>query len=1464
MKKFLFLFLALFAMTFFAKAQYLLQEGFEATTLPSGWTIIDSDGDGYNWDASYWITTYDSQMGHNGGNCISSASYIDGVGALNPSNWLITPQINLIANSTLTFWLSDFGYPETYSVLISTTTTNTSAFTTILETGTTSGDAEFEQFTIDLSNYTGGQVYIAFHHHNSYNNYWLLLDDVEIFAQPTNPTLMVNPTSLTMPAQLGLTASTSVQVDGYNLTSAITATTAAPFEVSADGTTYATTASLAQTGGTLYVRYTPTTAGIDNGTVTLTSGTATASITLTGTAVDCNVSLPYTETFNATSASRNCWTLVSNNTENVGGTYGMGFVTVDNREVLRFSSYSTATDYNQYAFSPLLNVSSSATNLSVNITYATYNTGDNLYFGYITPTDTIWDPTSYQSNDFETLNFIIPASATQLAIHYYGNYAWRAWVDEVSVTELTSEYCYPVSNLTASGVTAHEAILTWSGDANNYTIYDLSDTSVVVTVNDTTYTLTGLASDSLYSFGVVANCTSSSSNMVAVNLQTLISCPVPTGISIVLTPGNGTVATLSWTENGTATAWQICLNGDETNLIDVNTNTSYNLTGLTPEQVYTAKVRANCGANDQSVWSSTTTFTPTNAYVLTVNIGTATNNYVPIYGYYADEFTKSQFIIPAADLTTMQFGTINKLTFYASQSDVNWGDARFNVYLIETNETTLSELADYSSMTLVYADSLSIVNNTMEVNFTNPFLYTGSNLLIGFQQTIEGTWSTSTWYGISATGASMGGYNNSVSQRNFLPKTTFAFTPGVAPTCLPINNLIVSNITAHTAILNWQGEANSYIIYNLSDTSVVDTVNGNTYTLTGLTSNSQHSFGVVANCGNEVSIMRTITFTTLISCPVPTDLAVVLTPGNATIATLNWHENGSASAWQICLNGDETNLINVTDTTYIFTGLTPEQAYTAKVRAICDTNDHSVWSTLITFTPTNEYSITVNDGTNFNAYVPIWGLYVDELTTSQLIIPATDLTTIQYGSITKLTFYASQSNVNWGAASFNVYVTETNETTLSELADYSTMTQVYAGSLSINDNTMEVSFTNPYLYMGGNLMIGFDQTIRGTYVTSYWYGVSANGASLSGYNGSADQRHFLPKTTIAYTPGTGPSCLPVDGLTVDTTTANSVTISWTGTAASYDIYNDSTLVGNTTSNTYTITGLNAATAYTFGVQAICSATDVSVMSTISAMTDIPPTSDTLTVTFAVNNATMGTTTPTPGTYQYVSGDTVIFSATPNAGYHFVGWEWAIGPDIDTLGINYLHAYFPAVDLISQGYSNMTFTALFEASSTPPTQYTVTLNTADANMGTVSPAGATTVDENSSFTATATAVDGYRFVNWTNEAGTEVSSANPYTFTVTENVSLIANFELIDAIEDVTLAQSLSLMPNPADNYIELNINSNVDVKEAVVFNAFGQMIQTLQLNNNHARIDLSNVASGMYFVRVNGEGVSATKKFIKR
>ena len=254
----------------------------------------------------------------------------------------------------------------------------------------------------------------------------------------------------------------------------------------------------------------------------------TVSFNTACTAID----LPYTETFASTSSTRDCWNLVSMNTANdVGTSDGMGFMTVNGHYVLRFSSYSSATDYNQYGFSPLMNVSSSATNLMVSVVYATYGSDDLLYFGYVTPTDTVWDPTAYTTNSgttpstWETATFIVPANATQVAIHYYGNYKFYGWIDTVNVIEMTGDYCYAVTNLTADNSTTSSISLSWSDDNNTgatYTVYNMADNTVIATgVSGNSYVVTGLTASTSYTFGVVANCSATSeADIVTVNAMT--------------------------------------------------------------------------------------------------------------------------------------------------------------------------------------------------------------------------------------------------------------------------------------------------------------------------------------------------------------------------------------------------------------------------------------------------------------------------------------------------------------------------------------------------------------------------------------------------------------------------------------------------------------------------------------------------------------------------------------------------------------------------------------------------------------------------------------------------------------------------------------------------------------------------------------------------------------------------------
>lgn len=179
----------------------------------------------------------------------------------------------------------------------------------------------------------------------------------------------------------------------------------------------------------------------------------------------------------------------------------------------------------------------------------------------------------------------------------------------------------------------------------------------------------------------------------------------------------------------------------------------------------------------------------------TVADGEATNGYVPVYGFYADAYLKSQFLYPASMLSEMNNNQIKSLTFYASQDSVNWGNARFEVYMAETDETAVSGFGDASSMTQVMqAGSLSISGGKMVVELDTPFAYHGGNLMVAVFCVETGSYVTSTWYGETVTGASVSGYSyssfNSIepTQRNFLPKTTFAYEEIGIPVTITAEN----------------------------------------------------------------------------------------------------------------------------------------------------------------------------------------------------------------------------------------------------------------------------------------------------------------------------------------------------------------------------------------------------------------------------------------------------------------------------------------------------------------------------------------------------------------------------------------------------------------------------------------------------------------------------------------------------
>ena len=117
------------------------------------------------------------------------------------------------------------------------------------------------------------------------------------------------------------------------------------------------------------------------------------------------------------------------------------------------------------------------------------------------------------------------------------------------------------------------------------------------------------------------------------------------------------------------------------------------------------------------------------------------------------------------------------------------------------------------------------------------------------------------------------------------------------------------------------------------------------------------------------------------------------------------------------------------------------------------------------------------------------------------------------------------------------------------------------------------------------------------------------------------------------------------------------------------------------------------------------------------------------------------------------------------------------------------------------------------SASEPTKYTVTATVNPAEAGTVTGAGE--YEEGAEVTLTATAAEGYEFVNWT-VAGEEVATTTDYTFTVTADVEVVANFITASAVDNIQVGvKAVKVVKN----------GQLVIIKGDVEYNAQGAVIK---------------------------------------
>ena len=170
-----------------------------------------------------------------------------------------------------------------------------------------------------------------------------------------------------------------------------------------------------------------------------------------------------------------------------------------------------------------------------------------------------------------------------------------------------------------------------------------------------------------------------------------------------------------------------------------------------------------------------------------------------------------------------------------------------------------------------------------------------------------------------------------------------------------------------------------------------------------------------------------------------------------------------------------------------------------------------------------------------------------------------------------------------------------------------------------------------------------------------------------------------------------------------------------------------------------------------------------------------PVEEKFTVTARVNDSKMGEAKLDPDKAEYVKGEKVKAIATAKEGYEFVNWT----VDGEAVSTEATHEF--TVD------KSVELTANFKETEKPVEKFTVTAKVNDSKMGTVKlDPDKAEYAKGEKVTATATAKEGYEFVNWT-VAGKAVSTETTYEFLVDKNVELTANFKKTEKpVEKVTI------------------------------------------------------------------------------
>jgi DNA/RNA endonuclease YhcR with UshA esterase domain len=369
-----------------------------------------------------------------------------------------------------------------------------------------------------------------------------------------------------------------------------------------------------------------------------------------------------------------------------------------------------------------------------------------------------------------------------------------------------------------------------------------------------------------------------------VEVSTCASCSAPS--TLLASNVAQTTADVAWTENGTATLWEVeyGVTGSGISVRDTTSSNPYSLSGLSSSTMYDYRVRAICGPADSSGFSIAANFTtafqcPTGAECATYSTGdipsdraftalpgtstcpSAVSVTIPVGNRIDSVSTFYDMTAPAAG-----GGWISEQTSWLySPATMNGEPA-----IISGPATNAAGTASYSRGGLNFANAAT---GTVSIEMHAGRTFGGTGCGTAVNKVDDGTWTVIAYY-------------------------------SALPACIEPNALSTSSVSTNNATLSWveQGSATEWQIeygptgYTLG-TGIDSIVNLDTFKLVnGLTSSTTYDWYVRAICApTDTSNWSSVaSFTTAFQCPtgaecatytamdIPTDIGFQTLPGTST------------------------------------------------------------------------------------------------------------------------------------------------------------------------------------------------------------------------------------------------------------------------------------------------------------------------------------------------------------------------------------------------------------------------------------------------------------------------------------------------------------------------------------------------------------------------------------------------------